>query len=374
MKQGVQKLYLILFAVVICVPWAARMLGEHADVPGSENRMSAQKPVLHADTWKEYPSAYEAWFNDTIPFRDELITLHGFVNYRLFHTSVNDSVLLGKGKWLFYKSEQDGNPMGNYEGTNVFGAEETDAIKTAAMHVQDRLEKMGIQTAFVIPPDKERIYSQYMPDCYVLAEQSRTGKLVLELKKAGVHITYPEKELRNAASENQLYYAYDTHWNQLGAYVGTAAVLETYGMQLPALDGLTVLSHPLRDNYHICALDDLANMLNLREAVFWDEMEYVIEENYRTDWQEVTDGLIHVKNRQAPCEKTLLLIGDSFRVSMIPALATCFTDVYAVHRGSYTPDMLNGTKPDYLIAEYVERYSGQLADAERMIFGSNEQE
>ena len=119
----------------------------------------------------------------------------------------------------------------------------------------------------------------------------------------------------------------------------------------------------------MCALDDLANMLHLREAVFQDETEYVIGENYRADWQKVTDGLVHVQNRQASCQKTLLLIGDSFRVSMIPAVATCFADVYVVHRSCYTPDMLKETKPDYLIAEYVERYSGQLADAEQVIFG-----
>lgn len=60
-------------------------------------------------------------------------------------------------------------------------------------------------------------------------------------------------------------------------------------------------------------------------------------------------------NRQAKSRKTLLITGDSFRRALPLHFTDYFMNLYVVHRNCYKKDMLKKIKPDYVIAEYVER-------------------
>ena len=68
----------------------------------------------------------------------------------------------------------------------------------------------------------------------------------------------------------------------------------------------------------------------------------------------------YFKNENALISKKIFLVGDSFRTSMIPVLRKIFAEVYVVHRDCYTAKMIDEIKPEYLMVEYVERYSSEL--------------
>ena len=78
-------------------------------------------------------------------------------------------------------------------------------------------------------------------------------------------------------------------------------------------------------------------------------------------------GLLYFYNEKAPNSSRLLLIGDSFRSSMVPSLREQFTDVYVIHRANYTTDILEDIRPEFNIDEYVERYSGDIEDIEYLL-------
>lgn len=106
-------------------------------------------------------------------------------------------------------------------------------------------------------------------------------------------------------------------------------------------------------------------MLGLR-WVFNDEKEYKVDGTVDIEWErfanEQADGMSHFKNDNAMICGVVFLIGDSFRTSMVPLLGETFSDVYVVHRNSYEPEMFNEVSPDYLILEYVERYSSCIGE------------
>jgi hypothetical protein len=52
---------------------------------------------------------------------------------------------------------------------------------------------------------------------------------------------------------------------------------------------------------------------------------------------------------------------------MIPSLRETFSDVYVVHRSYYTADLLDEIEPEYLIAEYVERYSSNIGKISSLV-------
>lgn len=284
----------------------------------------------------------------------------------------SSQVIVGKENWLFLKSSTDGDSISDFEGTNRYTSEEIYSIFNSALRTQEKFKEKGIQFAIMAAPNKENIYSEFMPEIYTHAEISSTDILIDFLGNNGVNIISPKKELLDGHTDFQLYYPYDTHWNQLGAYVGVRSVLDSWNIDTPALDDRDILSGKMEENYHYCAKNDLAQMIGLRNILYNDGIEYWIEGTGFIDWnqfeKEQENGEIsYFSNQEAQVQASVLLVGDSFRTAMIPALQETFSDVYVIHRSYYTTEFLDEIQPKYLIVEYVERHSKQMRNIDTFV-------
>ncbi len=328
--------------------------------------------LSYADTLDNYVNGldtmwYEAMYKKSLLSKMDLI-------YTYYSTGeiASSQVIKGKKKWLFYNSAIDSDSIGDFEGTKKYSPEEMDCILKEALWTQEELKARGINFTILVAPNKENVYSEYMPDMYTHSKISGTDILIEHLANNNVKIINPKEELLKKHSKYQLYYSYDTHWNQLGAYIGVRNVLETWNIQIPSLEDRTIVSDKLFGNYHYCGMDDLAEMAGLRESVFSDEVEYEIEGTGLMDWtafesEQESKQVSYYSNPEAQVQATLLLIGDSFRSSMVPSLRETFSDVYVVHRSYYTADVLNEINPEYLISEYVERYSDGIGSIKSIV-------
>ncbi|MCR5634807.1 MAG: hypothetical protein K6F90_05800 [Lachnospiraceae bacterium] len=281
-------------------------------------------------------------------------------------------VILGDNRWLFFKSVTDGDSVADYEGTNTFSEEEKSDILADAKTVSDELEKRGAGFVILFIPNKEHIYSEYMPDTYSHCDKSRTDMLVEYLSENGVNAVSAKEELLKYHTDYELYYPHDTHWNQLGGYIGTAVALSGIGYDIPKFNDRTYTSSPLKDNYHYGADVDLARMAGVR-TVFNDDLDYEIDGTVVPDWPEYgntqnTTFVFHIHNDTANVQVSILLVGDSFRSAMIPSLSEEFADVYVVSRENYDSSMLGEINPDYVIAEYVERKAEEIKEIEKLIY------
>lgn len=316
----------------------------------------------------------DAVWKDNVFGKKALSNVDSLYSYASTGYISSTQVLLGENNWLFYKSTTDGDPIADYEGTNLYDEPDMEYITNAALNVQSELEGRGIGFSVLLAPNKENIYSELMPDTYVHAETSASDLLLEHMRAGGVHVISPKQELLDFHMDLPLYYSYDTHWNQLGAYIGAKSALAYWGYEIPSLTDRTVNSFLLEEKYpshHVGASDDLADMAGL-SFLTRKEMEYEIEGTPEMDWplyseEETAKAVNHYTNEQAPVKRTLLLVGDSFRTAMIPAFRESFSDVYVVHRLWYSPDLLDQINPDYVLAEYVERYSNELASLEDLI-------
>ena len=273
-------------------------------------------------------------------------------------------VILGDNGWLFYKSVNDGDCVADYEGTNLFTEEELGDMADKALSLQQDFADRGIEFMVFIPPNKGQVYPEFVPDTYVHADRSRADILIDVLKEAGVTAVSAKEDLVNAKDCGyQLYYSYDTHWNLLGGYIGTGAILKELGLQQPELLG--VLSESmLRDGYHYGADEDLARMAGLR-FIFNDDIEYVSDNWPVTDWAAYADDQnngrpSYYENDNPISEKTVVLIGDSFRSAMVPGLREAFAKVYIIDIESYDASVLDEICPDIVIYEFVERKADDI--------------
>lgn len=269
-------------------------------------------------------------------------------------------VSAGTENWLFYKTKSDGDPIADYEGTNSFTEEDIQKRAEILLKIQNHLSSQGVQFCLIIPPNKEHIYSEYMSREYTHSEISRTDLMIQDFKKQGIHAINPKKSLLEEHNAFQLYYPYDTHWSQLGGYIGTKLALQSFGIEIPALSEVKIRSDQKSNACDLAAMAGITNLLN-------DEIEYTVDGMFERDPErfekasEFNAGSFF-SNDDALYKKKVLLIGDSFRAAMTPTLVNYFSEVYSIHRNDCKPELLDYFSPDYVIIEYVERYSFQMID------------
>ena len=274
--------------------------------------------------------------------------------YMLSGICNSNQVIVGEDDWMFYSSKNDGNPIADFEGTNFYSNEQLENIKCNMLETQNKLKGMGIQFCLIVPPNKENVYSNYMPRKYRHTDITRTDRMITFLQQKGVNAVSPKQKLIKFSKIYKTYYKQDTHWNELGAYIGTRSVLNTFSISVPNLEDSMVKEDVKCNN-------DLVKIASLRGVFLPDyglTTSRTLNSVEETQLEEQT--VYHIQNSKAEFDKTILLIGDSFRVAMAPNVGYCFKDVYVIHRDNYKKELLDKLAPDYLILEFVERYSEQI--------------
>jgi hypothetical protein len=181
--------------------------------PGANEKLSAT-PAIHTKDGKWNDSFLRdtaTWFSDHFYLRQELISVNNRISSILFQTSGEDSVILGKEGWLYFDSTLD-----NYTGQNAM----TDKELSAAAHNLELMaqycREQGKDFVFIIAPNKNSLYPQFMPDYGVVSAEHDAQKLLSRLENT------PVIDLFSAFSSHDeiLYFKTDSHWNSKGAALG----------------------------------------------------------------------------------------------------------------------------------------------------------
>jgi len=341
---------IVLFSPHILWPLFSSQEGESA-----EKRTLAEKPVFTLQEMEAYPKAYEEFYNDHLPFRDRLIKVYNSLLYHVFRTSSHENVIIGKDGWLFYKSRTDGTTMECYDGSMLFTDEELKQMEVNLTETRDRLAEHGIEFVVFIAPNKERFYSEYMPDHYgEQAEECMLNQALSYLREhTDIRIVYPYEEMmayKAAHPEQNLYYMTDTHWNEIGGYIGTRALLAELGIDIPPLNEYAVASENWREG-------DLRGMLNA-DGVAETVIEPVVSSAFGENPQilsNVFDGRMEYQMPGAP-HKKVMMRRDSFATAMMPYLSRNLSHSVLVHYSQFQPEQILEEKPDVFVLEIVERY------------------
>lgn len=351
MNKLTRNIYILSFCVIICLPvvfWS--IFGKYFDSENRENRELAKKESMFM-----LPEDYEEYFNDNLPFRNNLISINSNINYYLFHVSQNKDVIIGKDGWLFYERVDDGNFFACYQGDNLFSDKELEQIASHLENIRKELEKQDIEFVVFIAPNKERIYSEMMPDYYGEPSQTyATLQLVEYLEEnTGVRVVYPYDELMEAKSKldgNLIYYKTDTHWNELGGYVGAKALLEELDITMPDITSEDIIIE--ESDY------DSGDLLQLLGMSGLDDKAYHVS-GYKTNNVELIEWdfetLIHYKAECAD-ERRIYIYRDSFASSMAEYIGSHFSETYMVYKEIYTYEDFVDKKPDIFVFQVVERY------------------
>ena len=327
----------------------------------SENRKLAEKPEFNFEKIDSYASDYEAYYNDNLPFRGIIRNLWTKFNFYILNESTTTQVLVGKNEgtkestWLFYQENHDGNPVKEVQGVYDFTAEEIFQIEDAIDKNMEALEKRNIELYYAFIPNKVSVYPENLPDNITIFDpDTRVDKLLKYLEdKNTKNIINLKNYLLEAKNNGQVYHKQDTHWNDFGAYVGYKAISQTI-----AKDSEINYNFEVQFPEEKLSDLDLIQMSGIKDILKDVEPKVIYQEDV-----EFTGMILQTENEiaiteceSAPVDKTLMIVGDSFRKAMIPYFAKNYKKVIFLHRCDYGPYMLDAYAPDIIVCQFLERY------------------
>ena len=275
----------------------------------------------------------------------------------------NRQVIIGRYNWLFFVGNDS---KAYYTGSNIMDEGTMNAYMGRMQEIKDICDSQGKTVVFVIWPNKEQVYPEYMPS-YTIENTVKREQVFRDYVRANSDIPfiYPLEEMTKGKLYRDTYYKYDTHWNYWGSYLGTMALYRELGLEATDYDDWGVITVPSTARGLVAT-----GLLNPSEYI--DDIDY--EVNYRpeagTAYAEgnklLTGGYTEVYKTgtaDALYKQHLVLIGDSFRVSMLPYLEKDFSLLTAVQRENMRDVSEDIKNSNIIVVTAVERFDTKMFDS-----------
>lgn len=261
-------------------------------------------------------------------------------------------ILFGRFDWLFYTGNDS---IGYYTGSNAYDEETLASYAAKVNALQSLCDERGVELCILFAPNKEQVYSEYMPTYEIADEYKRIPRLVDYLREnTSVHVVYPLEEMKAYSKYYPTYYKYDTHWNNFGAFVGIQAAYKEMGREYTdplQLDGYFANAERA-SNFALGGIDATNYPFDTEYIIKYKEDVVISPPDYQSQYFCMESDRYGSGNA--------IVIGDSFREAMEQIMTKDFKKVTYLHRdyiGNCAND-LNESNVIFLVA--VERYSSKV--------------
>jgi hypothetical protein len=358
-QRTVNRIVTALFLLSLIVPLARWSKGtttaERTGTASSQDRQAARLSLKH----------FEHYFRDHFGMRAQLIQFRNWFRYCVLDVSPIRTVIAGKEGWLF---SDDQDSMADFLGRRPFTESELERWCQVLMRRRDALERRGIRYLFVIAPNKQSIYPEYLPDALNRPGHTRVDQLLAYL---GEHSDLKVLDLRpillDAKTEGTLYYHRDSHWTDQGAQIGCTAIVQRLSHWFPDLrprPQSAFTSVKVRN----ARPGDLVRMLDL-QGILDPENEHLIartELAHRCTMPSIPssphrspnpDGCAaHATACPTAALSRAVVFADSFHLNLFPFLAEHFQYAVYVWQPTVQFPIVDQLGPDVVIQEMCERF------------------
>ncbi len=291
-----------------------------------ENRQIAAFPVLNEGS-SAFCKKFEAWYDDRILGRKELIRYWAGLNGRLFHVLISKEVAQGKDGYLFMPFHLNRT------------LEDREAKIEQLSRLNRACRKAGASLTVFIAPNSEWVLGDLLPADYLPADveqlERKTGML-LEKKHIDYCFIGTDFMRKNQQERRKLYLEGDYHWTRQGGYLGTRALLRHLGMD-------ERINYPVTYHEEKSVGDIYTRKIGWEpicsnEAVPWNEnwnkriqVQTRIAGQLLEKEESAQKGELILTNPSASHKETVLVLGDSFFDAMRPYLVQDCAKVIYVH-------------------------------------------
>lgn len=250
-----------------------------------------------------------------------------------------------------------GETLADYAGVTLTEAE-IDNIAKRLAKVCDYVRSQGKEPLFVIVPNKNSIYGEYMPARFGSCAQVRNLTLLQErMGEKNVPYVDTYRILLENKEKDELYLHEDTHWNNTGARLVLNEIYAKYN--IPETYDLS--EYVIEESHE----PDLYKMLFPATQHYEQQRIYDDGKTYKYVGRlhSLDDMTIRTSSGDGS-GKAVLVYRDSFGRAMIPYMAASFDKAVFNRSTPYNLSLVGQTECDYVLFEIVERNLGDLGQIE----------
>ena len=221
--KRIQIIMISLFFLILLVPLVTFNF-EKNSISEIDNRLLAENPFAEEGDLTEN---IENYINDRLGLRDKMILSYTVLNDRIFHKMVHPSYEYGK----------DGYVFGAGLTTDVAYNEYHEAFADMVKEIQTYCEEREVPFLFVFDPAKPAVLTEYLPKG-INYDRQWVEDFMTSLEERDVRYIDNTSLLRDKTEKGEVVYnmKYDAnHWNDLGAYYGTNAMLRELQKDFPSI-------------------------------------------------------------------------------------------------------------------------------------------
>jgi len=290
--------------------------------------------------------------------KDLLITTINDMKFSVFKDRVFSGLIVGDEDWLLYNAE---NHFDDYQNTYPLTQTELRFIDEKLNFLCSEMTNLKIKLIVMVPPNKNSIYPEYVPNSIQKINDSSRYDQISELitpqwedNEGCVYIDLRE-DLIKAKQDRRVYYSTDTHWNSYGAFIAYQNFASLIQKDFPH-----ILVHSLTD-YSIKNIVYKGDMTSNDFGHFSIvEISEKLEPNFiqkhrLIELETISNISTHSSQTGDKNLPSAIFYHDSFTNTLIPYIADLFFE--AKYYWSFTIDMeeIIRKRPDYLIIIPNER-------------------
>lgn len=276
--------------------------------------------------------------------------------------------IIGRRDWLFFTGDGGINASNNcvdyYCGTNILSNSTMSSYLNTMKQLKAICDQKGIKLVFCVMPNKEQVYSEYMPTYQIVNSTKRCVTWRNYVKNnSTVPFVYPFEELTAYKQYFQTYYKHDTHWNTAGGFVGLQAIYKAIGLPTTDLRDLvwkdTLINGAyMWKNYGVGDLYGIGGLDSKDYADKYYDITYKPEVTVNEKVISTSNGRIWFTTSDSPNKQKIAVLSDSFKDAMAPFIPKDFASAMITHRSNFgRADVQAAVKDaDVLVVAAVERY------------------
>jgi hypothetical protein len=300
----------------------------------------------------KYTSQFDDFYTDQFSFRTYLITAYNQIYAHLFRQSGNDNVIVGKEGFLYFAETLD-----DYLKVNQLSDYDLLRLNEVLRIQQKYLQSEGIESHFVIVPNKATIYPEFMPSFVKpIGTQSNLDR-ISEMNLNMSFIDLKEELMKQkSVSKEWFYHRQDSHWNNLGAVVGYDQIMKFLNKE-----SLGLTQQPSVEKYDWQG--DLARMYYPSKSTLDQQFYFKLPGQFTFTKAIRTLEDLQIESVNASKEGSLFMFRDSFANALIPFISESFKQVNYSRLFPYDYTKIDTVRVEHLIIEIAERNVNWLLQA-----------
>ncbi len=383
-NRPVELAITILFLAAVCTPFLLWMVQKSVHYSEAEKRELQPLPTLSAQaSVRDFFKNFDRYFQDHFGLREWLIHRYQRETSKRFGKSGSPLVVDGRQGWLFYAGDQI---LDDLKGRQHLDPEQEQEFWHLLELKKQWLKKRGIGYIFLVPPNKQSIYPEYLPRHYrQLKKQTRLEHLLNNPAVDTTTLLDVRGALEKEKNRVRLYDKSDTHWNYQGALVASRELLARVGELFP--DFVARTEFPFRPDWEKGPGGDLALMSGRIESI-GEKRPMLERKDYRARVVPVSKELMELLNlpQLQPVftinpsgSLRVLILHDSFFNVMSPFFGENFREAFYVwqyydaktleffNNREHLERLLDMYRPDLVIEECLERFLPRFIDSNRWL-------